>query len=159
MPAVSKSQQSLFSLAKAVKAGEVSGTKVGTAVKKIAKTMSKKEIDKFAKTKTKDLPKKKEAPKETKKEATKETKKEVKKENVDKFRSIIREFIKRSLTEGPRGKGGSLSDVLDEFDQALNNAYGFILDNGSAQDIVKANKAFKQIRAAIVILRELEGKL
>ena len=113
--------------------------------------MSKKEIDKFAKTKTKDLPKKKEAPKETKKE--------VKKENVDKFRSIIREFIKRSLTEGPRGKVGSLSDVLDELDQALDNAYGLSLFLGSDQDFVKANKAFKQIRAAIVILRELEGKL
>ena len=150
MPAVSKSQQALFGLAKAVKAGEVSGTKVGTAVKKIAKTMSKKEIDKFAKTKTKDLPKKKEAPKETKKE--------VKKENVDKFRSIVREFVKRSLTEGPSGNGGSLSDVMWEFKQALDNAYEIELD-GSAQDIMKANKAFRQIRAALVILKGLESKL
>ena len=88
MPAVSKSQQALFGLAKAVKKGKISPSKVGKSVKDIAKGMSTKEIDKFAKTKTTDLPKKKTAPK-----------KEVKKESIEQLRSIIRETVKRILKE------------------------------------------------------------
>jgi len=67
MPAVSKSQQALFGLVKAVKAGKVTPGKVSKNVRDIAKDMSSKEINKFAKTKTKELPDK---TKEVKKESS-----------------------------------------------------------------------------------------
>jgi len=54
--AVSKQQQKLMGLALAYKRGEVSGDKVSDAVKDLAKGMSEKELEDFAKTKHKGLP-------------------------------------------------------------------------------------------------------
>ena len=73
---------------KAVKAGDVKAGEVSKNVKDIAKSMSTKEIDKFAGTKHKGLPEKK-----------KEVKKDVKKESVQilKLRNTIREVIKQSI--------------------------------------------------------------
>ena len=58
--AVSKQQQKLMGLALAYKRGEVSGDKVSDAVKDLAKGMSEKDLEDFAKTKHKGLPQKKE---------------------------------------------------------------------------------------------------
>ena len=92
MPSVSKSQQKLFGLVKAVKAGDVKAGEVSKNVKDIAKSMSTKEIDKFAGTKHKGLP-------EKKKEVKKDVKKDVTKESVQilKLRNTIREVIKQSI--------------------------------------------------------------
>ena len=90
MPAVSKAQQKLFGLVKAVKAGKAKTSSVSKDVKDIAKTMTTKEIDKFAGTKHKGLPEKK-----------KEVKKDDKKESlqIQELRNTIREVIKQSLRE------------------------------------------------------------
>lgn len=90
MPAVSKAQQKLFGLVKAVKAGKAKASSVSKDVKDIAKSMTAKEIDKFAGTKTKGLPEKK-----------KDVKKDVKKESlqIQKFRNTIKEVIKQTLRE------------------------------------------------------------
>lgn len=58
--AVSKQQQKLMGLALAYKRGEVSSDKVSDTVKDLAKGMSEKELEDFAKTKHKGLPQKKE---------------------------------------------------------------------------------------------------
>ena len=91
MPAVSKSQQALFGLVKAVKAGKVTPGKVSKNVRDIAKDMSSKEINKFANTKTKGLPDKK---------------KEVKKESSGKLGDMAKEItgkkekvVKEAVTE------------------------------------------------------------
>ena len=90
MPAVSKAQQKLFGLVKAVKAGKAKTSSVSKDVKDIAKSMTAKEIDKFAGTKTKGLPEKKN-----------DVKKDVKKESlqIQKFRNTIKEVIKQTLRE------------------------------------------------------------
>jgi hypothetical protein len=56
MPSVSKSQQRFFG---AVKACKETGNCASEKIQKAADSMSKKQIDKFAKTKHKDLPEKK----------------------------------------------------------------------------------------------------
>jgi len=56
--AKSASQQRLFGMAHAVQKGELSPNKVGGAVKKIAKTVSPKDVKDFAKTKHENLPEK-----------------------------------------------------------------------------------------------------
>ena len=88
MPATSKAQQRLFGLVKAVKAGKVKTSTVSPEVKKIAKDMSTKEIDKFAGTKHKDLPEKK---KKTDESA-----------QIAKLREIIREAV-RDILKGTKG--------------------------------------------------------
>ena len=80
MPSVSKAQQKLFGLVKAVKAGKVKPSAVSPEVKKIAKEMPAKEIDKFAATKHKGLPEKK-------------------KKTEESLRSLIRNVIKETLKE------------------------------------------------------------
>jgi len=82
MPAVSKAQQRLFGLVKAVKSGDVKSSAVSKDVKDIAKSMSTKEIDKFAGTKHKGLPEKK------KKEESVQ---------IEELRNTIREVIKQSI--------------------------------------------------------------
>ena len=59
MPALSKQQQKLFGLALAVKRGDVPKSDVSDEIKGIVKTMSEKDIEKFASTKHKGLPEKK----------------------------------------------------------------------------------------------------
>ena len=58
MPAKSKQQQKFMGLVHAYKKGEVPASKVSKAVKDAAKSMSKKSVKKYAKTKHDDLPKK-----------------------------------------------------------------------------------------------------
>ena len=58
MPAKSKAQQKFFGLVRSVQKGETPKSDVSKSVKKAANSMSKKEVDKFAKTKRKGLPEK-----------------------------------------------------------------------------------------------------
>tara|TARA_B100001778_G_scaffold255638_1_gene215766 strand:+ start:2824 stop:4038 length:1215 start_codon:yes stop_codon:yes gene_type:complete len=58
MPAKSKQQQKFMGLVHAFKKGEVPASKVSQAVKDAAKSMTKKSVKKYAKTKHDDLPKK-----------------------------------------------------------------------------------------------------
>ena len=58
MPAKSQQQQKFMGLVHAYKKGEVPASKVSKAVKDAAKSMSKKSVKKYAKTKHDDLPKK-----------------------------------------------------------------------------------------------------
>ena len=58
MPATSKQQQKLMGLALAYKRGEVPSNQVSDNIKKIANAMSEKELEKYAGTKHKGLPKK-----------------------------------------------------------------------------------------------------
>lgn len=60
MPAVSKQQQKLFGLALAFKRGEIEASEVSDEVQDIADRMSEKDIEDFAATKHKELPKMKE---------------------------------------------------------------------------------------------------
>ena len=60
MPSVSQQQQKLFGLALAFKRGEVPSSEVSDEVKAIADRMSEKDIEDFAATKHKGLPKMKE---------------------------------------------------------------------------------------------------
>jgi hypothetical protein len=120
MPSVSKSQQKLFGLVKAVKAGDVKAGEVSKNVKDIAKSMSTKEIDKFAGTKHKGLPEKK-----------KEVKKDVKKESVimkknteESLRSLIRNVIKETINEADErnfmltNKGKAFFEFMKEWTSA-----------------------------------------
>tara|TARA_B100000287_G_scaffold389751_1_gene400069 strand:- start:79 stop:879 length:801 start_codon:yes stop_codon:yes gene_type:complete len=56
MPASSKAQQKFMGLVRAVQKGEVPKSKVSKAIKKVAKDMKAKEVDKYASTKHKGLP-------------------------------------------------------------------------------------------------------
>jgi len=58
MPALSQQQQKLMGLALAYKRGKVPSSKVSKSVKDLAKSMSEKELEKYAGTKHKGLPKK-----------------------------------------------------------------------------------------------------
>ena len=58
MPALSQQQQKLMGLALAYKRGKVSPSDVSKSVKNLAKSMSEKELEKFASVKHKGLPKK-----------------------------------------------------------------------------------------------------
>jgi len=60
MPAQSQQQQKLFGLALAFKRGEIPASEVSDEIKDIADRMSEKEIEDFAATKHKGLPKMKE---------------------------------------------------------------------------------------------------
>lgn len=58
MPSTSKQQQKLFGLALSVKRGDTSPSEVSKDVMNIVNSMSEKEIEDFASTKHKNLPKK-----------------------------------------------------------------------------------------------------
>ena len=58
MPAVSKQQQKFMGLVLAYKRGEIPASKVSKNVKQVAASMSEKELEKYAGTKHKGLPKK-----------------------------------------------------------------------------------------------------
>ena len=57
MPAASQQQQKIMGLALAYKRGEVPASKVSAKVKELAKSMTEKELEKYASTKHKGLPK------------------------------------------------------------------------------------------------------
>jgi hypothetical protein len=56
MPAKSKKQQKMFGIARALQKGDISPSKVSAPARKIAKTVSKKDVEDFASTPTKNLP-------------------------------------------------------------------------------------------------------
>lgn len=58
MPAISQQQQKLMGLALAYKRGDIPPSDVSSTIKKIANAMSEKELEKYAGTKHKNLPKK-----------------------------------------------------------------------------------------------------
>ena len=58
MPALSQQQQKLMGLALAVKRGKIPASKASKSVQQLAKSMTEKDIEKFASTKHKGLPKK-----------------------------------------------------------------------------------------------------
>ena len=58
MPALSQQQQKIMGMALAYKRGNASGLEVSTKIKQIAGGMSEKELEKFASTKHKGIPKK-----------------------------------------------------------------------------------------------------
>ena len=58
MPSVSKQQQKLFGLIRALQKGDVEPSKVSKKAKKLAKDMKKSDVKKYASTKHKGLPSK-----------------------------------------------------------------------------------------------------
>ena len=58
MPAVSQQQQKIMGLALAYKRGDAPPNEVSSTIKKIANAMSEKELEKYAGTSHKNLPKK-----------------------------------------------------------------------------------------------------
>ena len=82
MPAVSQQQQKIMGLALAYKRGEVPASKVSDQVKKLARSMSEKELKKYAGTKHKGLPKK------------------VSEEKLQELRKMVAKAIKEVLKEG-----------------------------------------------------------
>jgi len=82
MPAVSQQQQKIMGLALAYKRGEVPASKVSDQVKKLARSMSEKELEKYAGTKHKGLPKK------------------VSEEKLQELRKMVAKAIKEVLKEG-----------------------------------------------------------
>ena len=82
MPAVSKQQQKIMGLALAYKRGDVPASKVSDDVKKLAKSMTMKELEKYAGTKHKGLPKK------------------VSEEKIQELRKMVAKALKEVLAEG-----------------------------------------------------------
>ena len=140
MPAVSKQQQKFFGVVKAMQAGDI--PKKGEAGK-VAKDMSKKDVDDYASTKHKGLPKK--VKQET---MTAERLKEIVFEELDKilrketitvkeFVSIVKEEVDRfkssgysQVDTGPKRWYKSLDDKYTEYEKATNKA----LKEESAKD-------------------------
>ena len=82
MPSRSIQQQKIMGLALAYKRGEVPASKVSDQVKKLARSMSEKELEKYAGTKHKGLPKK------------------VSEEKLQELRKMVAKAIKEVLKEG-----------------------------------------------------------
>ena len=140
MPAVSKQQQKFFGVVKAMQAGDI--PKKGEAGK-VAKDMSKKDVDDYASTKHKGLPKK--VKQET---MTAKRLKEIVFEELDKilreetitvkeFASIVKEEVNRfkssgysQVDTGPKRWYKSLDDKYTEYEKATNKA----LKEESAKD-------------------------
>ena len=108
MPAQSQQQQKLFGLALAFKRGDVPASEISDEVKAIADRMSEKEIEDFAATKHKNLPKVKERIKKIVREILKE--------------KTISELNEQSVTEnvGIEAKGiagftGTRSSAVQDF--------------------------------------------
>ena len=99
MPAVSKQQQKFMGLVLAYKRGEVPASKVSKNVKQVAASMSEKELEKYAGTKHKGLPKKVESL------AMSETKKH-------KIRKMVKETVIKFLREGEDEKEETQERVL-----------------------------------------------
>ena len=130
MPAVSKQQQKFFGVVKAMQSGDI--PKKGEAGK-VAKDMSKKDVDDYASTKHKGLPKK------VKQETMKASRlKEIVFEELDKilreetitmkeFTSMVKEEVKQFK--------GSVNEALPKFKTPF-EAYSWIMNKrGEAMDI------------------------
>jgi len=59
MPSVSKAQQKLFGIVRAIQTGKAKASDFSPTARKLAQTMAKKSVEKYASTSTKHLPKKK----------------------------------------------------------------------------------------------------
>ena len=116
MPATSKAQQALFGIAHAIQTGKRSTKGVSDPAKKIAKTVSKKDVKDFASTPTKGLPKRK-----------------PKKEN--KLVSFIRNEVQSALREGMEWPYFTLKDgfLFDEGGDKVEGTPQF-KDSGEAED-------------------------
>ena len=101
MPATSQQQQKLFGLALAFKRGEVPASEVSDEIKAIADRMSEKDIEDFAATKHKGLPKMKEQLRKI-------------------VRETMRESVLSSITEG------RYDADLDKIEAAVKNASSFM---------------------------------
>ena len=124
MPAQSQQQQKLFGLALAFKRGEVPASEVSDEIKDIADRMSEKEIEDFASTKHKGLPKMKEQ-----------------------LRKIVREIMReRVITELEESYKGNMSDFKYEFPNTFENETG-----NSSKAIKKISKKGKgyEVRTSI----------
>src|SRR5210317_1482660 len=124
MPAQSQQQQKLFGLALAFKRGEVPASEVSDEIKDIADRMSEKEIEDFAATKHKGLPKMKEQ-----------------------LRKIVREILReRAITELEESYKGNMSDFKYEFPNTFENETG-----NSPKAIKKISKKGKgyEVRTSI----------
>jgi len=125
MPATSQQQQKLFGLALAVKRGEVPASEVSDEVKAIVDRMSEKDIEDFASTSHKGLPKKVEA----------------------QLREIVREIMReRAITELEESYKGNMSDFKYEFPNTFENETG-----NSSKAIKKISKKGKgyEVRTSI----------
>ena len=141
MPAVSKAQQRLFGLVKAVKAGDVKASAVSPEVKKIAKDMSKKEIDKFAATKHKDLPEKK-------------------KKTEESLRSLIRNIVSETLREDTNEFDFEDFDDTDLSGSSIEIAIEDLLGEfqNSIDTVLRHNSALKS-KARIAIKKMIMDKI
>ena len=101
MPATSQQQQKLFGLALAFKRGEVPASEVSDEIKAIADRMSEKDIEDFAATKHKGLPKMKEQ-----------------------LRKIVRETMRESVLSNITE--GRYDADLDKIEAAVKNASSFM---------------------------------
>jgi hypothetical protein len=59
MPSVSKAQQKLFGIVRAIQTGKAKASDFSPTARKLAQTMAKRSVEKYASTSTKHLPKKK----------------------------------------------------------------------------------------------------
>ena len=144
--AVSKAQQKLFGLVKAVKSGNVKASAVSPEVKKIAKDMSTKEIDKFAGTKHKGLP-------EKKKKKTEESK-------IETLRNTIREVIKQTLREDMHEFDFEMYDDTDlsgsGIEASIDDLFGQFQE--SIDTVLSDNPGMKS-KARIAIKKMIMNKL
>ncbi len=98
MPAKSKQQQKFMGLVHAFKKGEVPASKVSQAVKKAAKSMTKKSVKKYAKTDHDDLPVK--VKEETKRDYKDEYKKFQSSKKSKKYRAELNKYNRQKGTYG-----------------------------------------------------------
>ena len=106
MPAKSKQQQKFMGLVHAFKKGEVPASKVSQAVKKAAKSMTKKSVKKYAKTDHDDLPVK--VKEETKRDYKDEYKKFQSSKKSKKYRAELNKYNRQKGTYG-NGDGKNAS--------------------------------------------------
>lgn len=135
MPAQSVQQQKIMGLALAYKRGDVPASKVSDEVKKIAKSMTMKELEKYASTKHKGLPRKVESksPKIT----------------VSELRKIISTVVKEVVNEGITEKEPEdpilTPEQKQQFIEAISkfNEYGSSIYRGN--DLKEAYKEIKRV--------------
>lgn len=141
MPASSKAQQRLFGLVKAVKSGKVKPSSVSKDVKDIAKSMSTKEIDKFAATKHKDLPEKK-------------------KKTEESVRTLIRNIVSETLREETNEFDFEDFDDTDLSGSSIEIAIDDLLGEfqNSIDMVLKYNSSLKS-KARIAIKKMIMDKL
>lgn len=132
MPAVSQQQQKIMGLALAYKRGDVPASEVSAEVKKIAKSMSEKELEKYAGTKHKGLPKK------VSEDTIKELKKMVAKAVTEVLKEGITEKEPKDPILTPEEKKAKLEAI------ARYNEYGDAIYRGN-----NLKEVYKEIRNVV----------